>query len=243
MLPIRSGGKVQPAPLRIEERLGEEGEAAWPGMQVVRGEVGPAAESVSPRKFEARTAAYRGLAGDPARGRLRRSFSIGCGVRRRQHRRSPEAPGGDRGAAAGERTPGPIRNRVLEAEVVDLKNENSLESGGIPGAARPRDESEGTRPSTRSSRSDGRGGPARSGGWSRRRGAGRRFGGERPKQYAELAGAADAGVRRRAPRGGRPGEGGDSWVLPPGDRTRASLDLRFSLDVRLAKAAGTADDR
>ena len=68
-------------------------------------------------------------------------------------------------------------------------------------------------------------------------GAGRRFGGERPKQYAELAGrpmlayaverlAADGRVK------------GVIVVLPPGDRTRASLDLRFSLDVRLAEGGG-----
>ena len=70
-------------------------------------------------------------------------------------------------------------------------------------------------------------------------GAGRRFGGERPKQYAELAGrpmlahaierlAADGRVK------------GGVVVLPPGDRVWASLGLRFPFDVRRVEGG---DDR
>lgn len=68
-------------------------------------------------------------------------------------------------------------------------------------------------------------------------GAGRRFGGDRPKQYAELAGrpmvahsvarlAADERVR------------GVVVVLPAGDRVWTSLDLRFPCEVGQAEGGG-----
>lgn len=68
-------------------------------------------------------------------------------------------------------------------------------------------------------------------------GAGRRFGGERPKQYAELAGRPMLahGIERLAADGRVKGV---VVVLPPGGRGWASLGLRFPFDVRQAEGGG-----
>lgn len=68
-------------------------------------------------------------------------------------------------------------------------------------------------------------------------GAGRRFGGERPKQYAELAGRPMLahGIERLAADGRVKGV---VVVLPPGDRMWATLGLRFPFDVRRAEGGG-----